>query len=31
MSLREVDWAIRHHGPADVERVLALAESRMPT
>ena len=31
MSLREVDWAIRHHTPADVERVLSLAETRMRT
>ncbi len=29
MSMREVDWAIRHHTPADVERVLDLAETRM--
>ena len=28
MSLREVDWAIRHHAPADVDRVLGLAETR---
>ncbi|MVA75052.1 phosphotransferase [Auraticoccus sp. F435] len=25
MSLRLVDWAIRHHGPEDVDRWLALA------
>jgi hypothetical protein len=29
MSLREVDWAIRHHTASDVDRVLDLAESRM--
>lgn len=29
MSLREVDWAIRHHGPAEVDRALTLAESRI--
>jgi len=29
MSLRQVDWAIRHHGPAETERWLALAETRM--
>lgn len=28
MSLREVDWAIRHH-PEDLDAVLELAESRM--
>jgi hypothetical protein len=26
MGTRLVDWAIRHHGPADVERWLSLAE-----
>jgi aminoglycoside phosphotransferase (APT) family kinase protein len=26
MGLRLVDWAIRHHGPADVDRWLATAE-----
>jgi hypothetical protein len=26
MSLRQVDWAIRHHGPADVDFWLATAE-----
>jgi aminoglycoside phosphotransferase (APT) family kinase protein len=30
MSLRQVDWAIRHFGPAEVERDLTLAESRIP-
>jgi hypothetical protein len=29
MSLRQVDWAIRHFGPAEVERELSLAETRM--
>jgi aminoglycoside phosphotransferase (APT) family kinase protein len=29
MSLREVDWAIRHHAASAVERVLDLAETRM--
>ncbi len=29
MSLRQVDWAIRHFGPTEVERELTLAESRM--
>jgi aminoglycoside phosphotransferase (APT) family kinase protein len=29
MSLREVDWAIRHHTASDVDRALDLAESRM--
>lgn len=29
MSLRQVDWSIRHHTPADVERWLALAEKRI--
>jgi aminoglycoside phosphotransferase (APT) family kinase protein len=28
MSLRMVDWAIRHHTPADVERWIDLAEQR---
>ncbi|WP_306215004.1 phosphotransferase [Actinoplanes sp. RD1] len=27
MGIRLVDWAIRHHGPADVERWLTVAES----
>lgn len=31
MSLRQVDWAIRHFGPTEVERELTLAESRMLT
>jgi hypothetical protein len=26
MGIRLVDWAIRHHGPADVERWLSVAE-----
>jgi aminoglycoside phosphotransferase (APT) family kinase protein len=30
MSLRQVDWAIRHFGPSEVERELTLAESRIP-
>ncbi len=30
MSLRQVDWVIRHFGPAEVERELSLAETRMP-
>ncbi len=30
MSLRQVDWMIRHFGPAEVERELSLAETRMP-
>jgi len=25
MALRQVDWAVRHHGPADVERWLAVS------
>lgn len=29
MSLRQVDWSIRHHTPAAVERWLDLAETRM--
>ena len=29
MSLRLVDWAIRHHGPDDVDRWLAMAASRL--
>jgi aminoglycoside phosphotransferase (APT) family kinase protein len=29
MSLRQVDWAIRHHGVADVDRWLSFAESRV--
>lgn len=29
MSLRQVDWSIRHHDPATVERWLAVAESGM--
>jgi hypothetical protein len=29
MSLRLVDWAIRHHGESEVERWLAVAEPRM--
>ena len=29
MSLRQVDWAIRHHGPAVTERWLSFAETRM--
>jgi aminoglycoside phosphotransferase (APT) family kinase protein len=29
MSLRQVDWAIRHHTPADVTRWLDLAEQRI--
>ncbi len=29
MSLRQVDWMIRHFGPAEVERELSLAETRM--
>lgn len=29
MSLRMVDWAIRHHGPSDVDGWLALAETRL--
>jgi len=29
MSLRQVDWAIRHHQAGDVEAVLTLAESGM--
>jgi aminoglycoside phosphotransferase (APT) family kinase protein len=29
MSLRLVDWSIRHHAPADTARWLDLAESRM--
>jgi Phosphotransferase enzyme family len=27
MGIRLVDWAIRHHGPADVERWLRVAET----
>jgi Ser/Thr protein kinase RdoA (MazF antagonist) len=30
MSLRMVDWAIRHFSPADVDHWLDLAESRLP-
>lgn len=30
MSLRMVDWTIRHHGPADVEHQLAFAATRLP-
>jgi hypothetical protein len=26
MGIRLVDWAIRHHGPADVQRWLRVAE-----
>ena len=26
VGIRLVDWAIRHHGPADVERWLGVAE-----
>jgi hypothetical protein len=29
MSLRQVDWSIRHHSPAAVERWLDLAETRV--
>jgi aminoglycoside phosphotransferase (APT) family kinase protein len=29
MSLRQVDWAIRHHGPAEVERWLGFGETRV--
>lgn len=29
MSLREIDWAIRHHPPERLEGILTLAESRM--
>jgi aminoglycoside phosphotransferase (APT) family kinase protein len=29
MSLRLVDWAIRHHGAADVDRWLGFAETRV--
>jgi hypothetical protein len=29
MGLRMVDWAIRHHGPDDVDRWLAVAASRL--
>ncbi|WP_460515518.1 phosphotransferase family protein [Flindersiella endophytica] len=29
MSLRQVDWSIRHHSPAAVEHWLDLAETRM--
>ncbi len=29
MALRMVDWSIRHHTPAEVDRHLTLAESRM--
>lgn len=29
MSLRMVDWAIRHHGPSDVDGWLAVAETRI--
>jgi aminoglycoside phosphotransferase (APT) family kinase protein len=29
MSLRQVDWSIRHHTPAAVEHWLALAETRI--
>ncbi|TKK75639.1 aminoglycoside phosphotransferase family protein [Kribbella jiaozuonensis] len=29
MSLRLVDWSIRHHGPADTARWLDFAETRM--
>lgn len=26
MGIRQVDWAVRHHGPADVDHWLAIAE-----
>lgn len=29
MSLRMVDWAIRHHGPSEVAHWLSFAETRM--
>lgn len=29
MSLRMVDWTIRHHGPADVDHQLAFAATRL--
>jgi aminoglycoside phosphotransferase (APT) family kinase protein len=29
MGLRMVDWAIRHHGPDDVDRWLTVAASRL--
>jgi Phosphotransferase enzyme family len=29
MGLRQVDWAIRHHGPGDVDRWLTVAASRL--
>jgi hypothetical protein len=29
MGLRQVDWAIRHHGPDDVDRWLTVAASRL--
>jgi hypothetical protein len=29
MGLRQVDWAIRHHGPADVDHWLTVAASRL--
>jgi aminoglycoside phosphotransferase (APT) family kinase protein len=29
MGLRMVDWAIRHHGPDDVDRWLTMAASRL--
>jgi len=31
MSLRMVDWTIRHHGPADVAHQLAFAATRLET
>lgn len=30
LSLRHVDWAIRHHGPAEVDRWLSIAAARLP-
>jgi aminoglycoside phosphotransferase (APT) family kinase protein len=29
MSLRMIDWAIRHHGPDDVDRWLSVAAARL--
>jgi aminoglycoside phosphotransferase (APT) family kinase protein len=29
MALRQVDWSIRHHTPADTEHWLDFAETRM--
>ncbi|TQM04231.1 phosphotransferase [Pseudonocardia kunmingensis] len=29
MGLRQVDWAIRHHGPDDVDRWLTVAAARL--